>query len=340
MNISNGETMKSIIIKKKKEIEIIHTNCEAVRAGQVRIKMIACGICGTDKHFYFESETPITFWGHEAIGIVVECGEDVSEELLNKFVVTKATVPCEKCYHCKIGQKQSCQKFSRYKYNGFSEYIVIPLNLVVILPIEKFKIEYVLTEPLYVALDIVKKIPPDKKCKILVSGLGTIGLLTLFLLNKYGFQNVFCYNRSTYEMVNRKLIYWKIREPYHDISKIKDKYDVIINTAPYYTIPSFIPMINYNGTLIFNGIHSVNNVLLDLHIIHFNKISLLPSFPHPQESFQESINIITKYADELNWMITHSAPIEESYVLFSSFENKKQVIIKAIITNDEIFKKK
>jgi len=330
--------MKRIILKNNKEIEMIHVNCESVNADQVKIKMIACGVCGTDKYLYFNSKIPITFWGHETIGMVVECGENVSKDLLNKFVVTKTTVPCEKCYYCKTGQKQSCENFSRYKYNGFSEYIVIPLNLVVILP-KKFKIEYVLTEPLYVALDIVKKIPSDKKYKILVSGLGTIGLLTLFLLNEYGFQNVFCYNRSTYELVDKKLIDWRIKEPYHDISKIKDKYDVIINTAPYYTIPDFIPMINYNGTLIFNGIHSVDNVLLDLRAIQFNKISLLPSFPHPQENFQESINII-EHTDELNWLITHSAPIEEAHGLFSSFENKKEAIIKAILTNDKSSKKK
>jgi hypothetical protein len=121
--------------------------------------------------------------------------------------------------------------------------VVLPADLVVILPIltiEDFRMEYVLTEPLYVALDIVNKVLSDKKCDIIVSGLGTIGLLTLFLLRKFGFESVDGYNRSKYEWVNGKLLDWGVNKVYHDISDINDKYDIVINTAPYYTVQEFL----------------------------------------------------------------------------------------------------
>lgn len=337
MNIPCEETMKRIIINNNREIELIHTNCETVKADQVKIKMIACGICGTDKYFYFYSDNSVLFWGHEAIGIIVECGKNVPTDFINKYVVTKTTTPCGKCHPCYNNQTQKCQKFSRYNYNGFSEYIVLPANLVVILPIDIFKIEYILTEPLYVALDIVNKVPLDKKCNIIVSGLGTIGLLTLFLLKKFEFENVVGYNRSKHEWIDEKLVNLGVHKIYHDVSKIDDKYDIIINTAPYYTIQEFISKLNYGGIYIFNGIHGINNVFLDMHSIHFNKISLLPSFPHPQENFQQAINIITNNISELDWLITHSTTIDKACELFAKFEKTGHSMIKAIIKNEEIF---
>lgn len=327
--------MKRIILKEKKKIEVIQVRDEAVAANQIKIKMIACGICGTDKYFYFNSDNPVLFWGHEVIGIVIECGKDVPTEFIGKYVVTKTTTPCKECYYCKSNQPQKCQNFSRYNYNGFSEYIVLPVNLIVILPINIFKIEYILTEPLYVALDIVNKVPLDKKCNILVSGLGSIGLLTLFLLKKCGFENVIGYNRSKHEWIDKKLVNWGVHKIYHDVSRIDDKYDIIINTAPYYTIQEFVSKLNYGGIYIFNGIHSINNVFLDLHSIHFNKISLIPSFPHPQENFQEAINIVTNNISELDWLITHSVTIDKAYEFFSSLENNGLSMVKAIIKNEE-----
>jgi threonine dehydrogenase-like Zn-dependent dehydrogenase len=336
-NETGEVSMKQIILKEKKKIEVIQARDEAVASNQIKIEMIACGVCGTDKYFYFNSDNPVLFWGHEVIGIVTECGKDVSPEIIGKYVVTKTTTPCKECYYCKSNQPQKCQNFSRYNYNGFSEYIILPANLAVILPIDIFKMEYILTEPLYVALDIVNKVPFDKKCDILVSGLGTIGLLTLFILKERGFKNVDGYNRSKYERIDEKLDNYGVRKIYHDVSRIDNKYDIIINTAPYYTIKEFVSKLIYGGTYIFNGIHSINNVYLDLHSIHFNKISLVPSFPHPQESFQEAIDIITNNISELGWLITHFVTMEKASEFFFDLEKNGCSMVKAIIKNEENF---
>src|SRR5688572_17716952 len=90
---------------------------EAPRLGptEVRIRVRAASICGTDKHIYnwdawaqSRIRPPMTF-GHECCGDVIEIGELVRTVEVGDFVSVETHVPCMTCRLCRTGSQHICQ---------------------------------------------------------------------------------------------------------------------------------------------------------------------------------------------------------------------------------------
>ncbi|SKC97907.1 alcohol dehydrogenase, propanol-preferring [Chitinophaga ginsengisegetis] len=100
-------------------------------AGQVLIKVIACGVCRTDLHILDGDLPPVllpVIPGHEIVGEVVELGEGVT--LLkqgDKVGVPWLAHTCGHCKYCMQGQENLCENalFTGYSVNGgYAEYTV------------------------------------------------------------------------------------------------------------------------------------------------------------------------------------------------------------------------
>ena len=123
------------------------------KAGEVRIRLIATGVCHTDA-FTLSGEDPEGVFpailGHEGGGIVESVGEGVTSVAVGDHVIPLYTPECGECKFCKSGKTNLCQKIratqgkglmpdgtTRFSINGepiyhymgtstFSEYTVLP----------------------------------------------------------------------------------------------------------------------------------------------------------------------------------------------------------------------
>ncbi|WP_323917761.1 S-(hydroxymethyl)glutathione dehydrogenase/class III alcohol dehydrogenase [Aeromonas caviae] len=123
------------------------------KAGEVRVRIVATGVCHTDA-FTLSGEDPEGVFpcilGHEGGGIVESVGEGVTSVKVGDHVIPLYTPECGECKFCKSGKTNLCQKiratqgkglmpdgttrFSKdgqpiYHYMGtstFSEYTVLP----------------------------------------------------------------------------------------------------------------------------------------------------------------------------------------------------------------------
>lgn len=123
------------------------------QAGEVRLRIVATGVCHTDA-FTLSGEDPEGVFpcilGHEGGGIVESIGEGVTSVKVGDHVIPLYTPECGECKFCKSGKTNLCQKirttqgkglmpdgttrFSKdgqpiYHYMGtstFSEYTVLP----------------------------------------------------------------------------------------------------------------------------------------------------------------------------------------------------------------------
>lgn len=123
------------------------------KAGEVRIKLLATGVCHTDA-FTLSGDDPEGVFpailGHEGGGIVESVGEGVTSVEVGDHVIPLYTPECGECKFCKSGKTNLCQKIrttqgqglmpdgtSRFSINGepiyhymgtstFSEYTVLP----------------------------------------------------------------------------------------------------------------------------------------------------------------------------------------------------------------------
>ncbi|PWM43222.1 MAG: sorbitol dehydrogenase [Clostridiales bacterium] len=187
--------MKAIVKLKDGEgnVELINKPEPSVKKNEVKIKVEAVGICGTDvkiKHGTTWSNPPVVL-GHELSGVVSEVGEDVKSVKVGDRVVTETgNVVCGHCYYCRTGNFLMCKDRLSIGYGvdgGMAQYCVVREDIIHILPDEIDFDAGSLCEPAAVSVhavyDAVSLIPTDT---VVVIGAGAIGLLVAQLAKNFG----------------------------------------------------------------------------------------------------------------------------------------------------------
>lgn len=103
-----------------------------VAAGEVKIRVRACSMCGTDVKIAsagHQRMQPPRVMGHEIAGEVVEVGEGVTGWAAGDRVQVIAAIPCGKCEFCTAGLMTICPNHSSMGYDfdgGFAPYMIVP----------------------------------------------------------------------------------------------------------------------------------------------------------------------------------------------------------------------
>lgn len=155
---------------------------------QVLVRIISCGVCGTDIHMYQGTNDEGTFPfipGHEWVGEVIEAGPEVFSLKVGDRVVGETFIPCHQCPNCQDGMHPlMCDRPEYYAFEwdhpgGFCEYHVSIPDRLVKVPENVTSDEAVMVEPLSIAYhglwgDGRSVAAHDRVC---IFGAGPIGLL-------------------------------------------------------------------------------------------------------------------------------------------------------------------
>ena len=96
-----------------RELELIEP-----RAGEVRVRMLASGVCHSDLHVRdgeWDRPTPIVM-GHEGAGIVEAVGPGVTTPRVGQLVTLSWLIPCGVCRSCRRGQIWACPDSPSYRH--------------------------------------------------------------------------------------------------------------------------------------------------------------------------------------------------------------------------------
>jgi len=171
--------------------------------GQMILKVIHCGVCGTDLH-YTEEGTPVApgaVIGHEFCGEVVEIGAGVPGHWkVGDRAVSMPFVGCGTCGHCLAGKPIWCRSMrshaSGQMSGGFAEYTPIGAAGSVKLPAGVSWDEAALVEPLAVGLHGVRRARLDAGSNVLVVGAGPVGLAVVVWAKAVGARRIVVTARS------------------------------------------------------------------------------------------------------------------------------------------------
>lgn len=115
-----------------RSLEIQELDLPTLLPNQVKIKVKACGICGSDIHLVLHGKMKATYSpcvpGHETSGVVDEIGEQVTKFKKGDRVVVSAGTSCGKCKHCLANRENLCEEIGVLGFNqrgGFAEYLQI-----------------------------------------------------------------------------------------------------------------------------------------------------------------------------------------------------------------------
>jgi L-idonate 5-dehydrogenase len=106
--------MRSAVLTAKQSIKTINQTTGPLSATEVKVRINAGGICGSDLHYFHHyrmGDFPVLepfILGHEAAGIVEEIGSTVSNIAVGDKVVINPNHPCRNCEYCLKGRELLC----------------------------------------------------------------------------------------------------------------------------------------------------------------------------------------------------------------------------------------
>ncbi len=173
--------MRAAFCPKAGEIVVREVPQLAPRRGEAVVRVSACGICGSDLHWFGGAgQPPSVCPGHEMVGEVsaVFGGGEIRE---GDRVAVEPLRPCRECDRCRRGDYHVCSKLSILGVSedgGLAQEVRVPVESLYALPPGLPTATAVLTEPLAVAVHAARlgRINSDTG-RVLVLGAGAIGLL-------------------------------------------------------------------------------------------------------------------------------------------------------------------
>lgn len=164
-------------------------------AGEVQVRVEACGLCGSDVHAWRGDEgyewvrTPVVL-GHELVGRVVAVGAGVDASWVGRRVVPVAIDGCHDCPTCATGRTQICphrQVLGLSFDGGCAAHVSVPTDRLVEVDTDAPALRMALTEPMSVAAHAVRRLGAvPQGARVAVSGPGPIGLFAAWLLARAG----------------------------------------------------------------------------------------------------------------------------------------------------------
>jgi L-idonate 5-dehydrogenase len=192
--------MRAAVIHAAKDLRIDPVETPAMRDGEVEVRIEAGGICGSDLHYYLHGgfgtvrlKEPMIL-GHEIAGTVTRVGGNVSKVSVGQRVAVNPSRPCGQCRYCAEGRQNHCLDMRFYGsamrfphvQGGFRDTLVCDeAQAVPVSPLTSAA-QAAFAEPLAVCLHAVNRAGPLLGRRVLVTGAGPIGALTVIAARRAG----------------------------------------------------------------------------------------------------------------------------------------------------------
>ena len=198
------QMMKALVLTEVGKLEYMDVPKPVPQKGEVLVKIMACGICGSDIQRTYKDgahNMPLII-GHEFSGCVEDIGEGVSSEWIGKRVGVFPLIPCKKCRQCLDKEYEMCRNYSYLgsrRNGGFADYVTVPEWNLIELPDTVSYEAAAMLEPMAVAVHAMTRSAigsaeaaseRTSKKTVSVCGLGTIGTLLVMMLIDAGYTDL------------------------------------------------------------------------------------------------------------------------------------------------------
>ncbi|HEX6115236.1 MAG TPA: L-idonate 5-dehydrogenase [Geminicoccaceae bacterium] len=196
--------MRACVLHRARDLRLEERAAAPLGPDQVRVRVGAGGICGSDLHYYFEGRVgdfavrePLIL-GHEVAGDVVEIGRAVARVRIGDRVAVNPSRPCWRCRACQEGRTNLCARMSFYGsaavfphvQGAFQEQLVCDESQCHVVPPSTPYAVAAMAEPLAVCLHAVRRAGPLLGRRVLITGCGPIGALTCLAARAAGAAHV------------------------------------------------------------------------------------------------------------------------------------------------------
>jgi len=309
--------------------------------GEILVKVIASGICGSDVMEWYRIKKAPLVLGHEITGDIAEVGDGVERYKAGDRVFVSHHVPCNTCWYCLHGNHTACDTLHTTKFypGGFAEYLrVPPINVdrgTFVLPDEMSYEDGAFIEPLACVVrgQRVAQFRPAQT--VLIIGSGISGLLHLVLARAMGAGRIIATDINEYRLEKAKGfgadatiqatedVPARVREC--NGNRLADL--VVVCTGAFSAFAQALKSVDRGGTILcFATTDPGVEIPIPANEFWRNSITVLPSYANSPYDAAVAIELIRAGRVPVNQMITHRLSLAEAGLGFKLVAEAKDSI--------------
>ncbi len=336
--------MKAIVIHAAKDLRIEDRPVSEPGPGQVRIRLATGGICGSDLHYYnhggFGSvrlREPMIL-GHEVAGHVEALGDGVKNLSAGQLVAVSPSRPCGQCRYCLEGKQNHCLNMRFYGsampfphiQGAFRQTLIADASQCV--PADGLTAaEAAMAEPLAVCLHAVRQAGDLLGKRVLVTGCGPIGVLTILAARRAGAAEIIATDLSDFTLdaaheagADTALNVAATPDALIRFETDKGYFDAMFECSGADPAPaSGIPALRPNGILVQVGMGGDKTV--PMQMVTAKELTIRGTFRFHTE-FATAVELMQKRLIRVTPLITHTLPIAEATKAFDLANDRAQAM--------------
>ncbi len=307
--------------------------------GQVLLKMKAAAICGSDLHAYRQKlpdDHVVRRFvpGHEPCGQIVELGPAVAGWSVGDRAVVYHRVTCMKCLFCTTGQRNLCaNRLGAYGFNpdgADEEYMVANGHDLMRLPDDFTYVDGALFAcQVGTAYCPLKAMHVGGRDRLVVSGLGPVGLLSVLLGKAMGAQVVgvdpSAERRRLAEQLGADAVLDPTTKPIGEqVNSIfpggADKLTETSGAPPAHA--AIVSQLRTNGEAAIVGL-GTHEPSMNLAELMYKQIRIFGSNLYPNSEFDEIVDFVRQKKIPISGVVTHQMGIEDGPAAFQIADSAK-----------------
>ena len=333
--------MRVAMYYNNRDVRIEEMQTPHIGPGELLVKVMASGICGSDVMEWYRIKKAPLVLGHEIAGEIVAVGEGVKRFKVGDRVTVAHHVPCNTCHYCLNGHYSVCEtlRTTNFYPGGFSEYIRIPsINVdrgTFILPDGVSYEEGTFAEPLACTLLGQRKAGLRPGQSVLVIGSGISGLLHIQLARALGAGRIFAVDITDYRLKMAKQCGADVAiHAKEDVPALLRKNNhgrladlVVVCTGATSAIQQAFASVDRGGTILFFAPTEPNvTTPMNLWDLWRNCNSIIMSYAGPPDDMATSLELIRTGRVNVRDLITHRLGLAETALGFKLVSEAKESI--------------
>ena len=327
------------------KIEFREIETPVPKAGEVLIRIMKIGVCGSDIHVW-HGKHPFTSYpvtqGHEVSGEIAALGAGVENLEVGQKVTIQPQVVCGKCYPCRHGKYNLCEtlKVMGFQTTGVaSEYFAVDAAKVTPLPQEMSFDEGAIIEPLAVAVHAVRKFGDMRGMRVAVLGAGPIGILVAQAAKGMGAESVLITDISDLRLEKARQcgVDFCVNTCEADFGEAlvssfgPDKADVIYDCAGNnVTMGQAIRCARKGSTIILVAVFA-GMAEVDLAVLNDHELDLNTTMMYRNEDYLEAIELVRAGKVDLKPLISKHFAFRDYAEAYRYIDENRETTMKVII---------
>lgn len=322
----------------------------------VLLKVLACGICGTDVRSFYAGDrriSPPWLLGHEISGEVFEVGEEAVAELDGIQVGTRvhciSTFWCGRCRLCRSGRENLCAvgELMGFDYPGaYAELVVVPpigLKNLFRIPKALSAAHATFADPLSDVICGHKDLGITLDETVVVVGAGPIGAAHAALARLQGAGLVMLLERASSRLALVESVLGRERISYVDVSvgdglaTIREATDevgadvVIVACSNPEAQQQALEMAAPRGRVLFFGglPKGTTHIPFESNVLHYREVQVHGSYASRHKDQVLALEMLEQNAADLRDLISETVPLESTADVFARIRSGE--VLKVVV---------